>query len=285
VAPGRWRLSWTIAHGTFSTSHVAECPDVAPECAQTVIEPHEHQARLGLTHTELVAAYGLAEDVQMHLIVPYDVKAMNIRYTTLDGEPFVPPYGDIHHRTETLRGISDAALIVDWRVRPQWVAGLGVSLPVGRTEENPVVLGREGKQHQHIQFGSGTVQPRLSLQYARPGRVALFGRGEARLSLYENGEGFRAPTALLWSLGPSTTVRGIGIDARFEGQHQTLGRWNGEIDEGSGFTNGGIRLGLSFPVGELQIAPSLYREAFSRGMHDETFRQGTTWSLAVSRTF
>lgn len=285
MAPGQWRLTWTAATGAFSTSHVAECPDVAPECAETAIEPHMHRARLRLTHYDLAAAYGLRENLQLTLSLPYDVKAMRIRYTTLDGAPFTPPYGDIHHRTETLSGISDASLGLDWRIRPRWVAGLGVTLPIGRTEPDPIALGRQGKRHEHIQFGSGTYQPRVSLQYTRPGRVALFGRTEARLSLYENDEGFRAPAILAWSLGPTMRVRAAGVDVRFEGQHQTVARWSGEIDEGTGFTNGGARLGVSFPAGPLHLAPSVYRELFSRGLHGETFEQGTTWSLAVSRTF
>jgi hypothetical protein len=285
MAPGQWRLSWTAASGTFATSHVAECPDVAPECAQTTIEPHMHVARLRLTHYDLAAVYGLRENLQLNITLPYDVKAMRIRYTTLDGQPFTPPYGDIHHRSETLTGISDGSLGLDWRIRPQWVAGFGLSLPIGATEPDPIVLGREGKTHEHIQFGSGTYQPRLSLQYTRPGAVALFARTEARFSLYENDEGFRAPTSLIWSLGPTMRVRGIGLEALFEGQHQTVARWRGEVDEGTGFTNGGARLGVSFPAGTLQIAPSVYRELFSHGLHGESFAQGTTWSLALSRTF
>ena len=283
--PGQWRVSWTAATGTFKTSHVAECPDVAPECADTTIEPHMHRARLRLTHYDLSAAYGLRENLQLNLTLPYDVKALQIRYTTLDGAPFMPPYGDIHHRTETLTGFSDAALGLDWRVHPEWIAGFGVSLPVGETEPNPIVLGREGQRHEHIQFGSGTVQPRLSLEYMRPGRVTWTGRAEARLSLYENSEGFRAPSTLLWSLGPTMRVRRAGVDLRLEGQHQTVGQWDGEIDEGTGFTNGGARVGLSIPAGSLRVAPSVYHELFSHGLHDETFEQGTTWSLALSRTF
>lgn len=244
-----------------------------------------HHARMSLTRTDLSATYGLRENLQLHVTLPYDVKAMRIQYTTLDDQPYTPPYGDIHHRTETLRGISDAAIGLEWRVRPGWLAGAGVSLPIGHTEENPILLGQQGQTHQHIQFGSGTVQPRLSLQYLRPGYVALLGRAEVRLSLYENGEGFRAPAVFLWSAGPTMRIRGLDVLARFEGQHQTIGRWNGEIDEGSGFTNGGVRMGVSVPVGELQVAPSVYREVFSHGQHGETFQQGTTWSVGVSRKF
>ncbi|HEX8172031.1 MAG TPA: hypothetical protein VF824_15950 [Thermoanaerobaculia bacterium] len=277
VAPQQWRVSWSAAYGTFSTSHVAECPDVAPECAQTTIEPHLHRARLALTHYDLGVMYGLREGWQLNATLPYDVKAMHIRYTTLAGEPFMPPYGDIHHRTETLRGIGDASVALEHRIG-EFVAGAGLTLPLGRTEPDPIVLGREGKRHEHLQFGSGTFQPRLALQYAHG---ALFARVEARLSVVENDEGFRAPSTFVWSLGPN--VRALSL--RFEGQHQTIGRWSGEIDEGSGFTNGGIRAAYAFRLGAFGVQPGVYRELFSRSHGDETFAQGTTWSLAVSRRF
>ena len=77
---------------------------MAPECATTFIPPHKHVVTLGLTHLELNASYGLGHGTKFTLRMPYDVKAMHVRYTTLTGEPFVPPYGDIHHRTETLVG-------------------------------------------------------------------------------------------------------------------------------------------------------------------------------------
>ena len=245
------------------------------------IAPHMHHARMTLTHAELSAQYGLRENVQLTLRLPYDVKDLRIRYATLAGAAYIPPYGDIHHRTETLSGVSDPSLGIDWAAG-NWMAGAGITLPLGRTEPDPIALGRDGITHQHIQFGSGTVQPRLTMQYMRP---RFSGRLEATFSLYENSEGFRAPSNLIWSGGPTFIVRGVGILPRLEGHHQTLGRWSGELDEGSGFTNGGIRLRLSFPAGPYFVSPSIYRELFSQGRHEESFQQGTSWSLGISRTF
>jgi hypothetical protein len=262
---------------------------VAPECATTTIPPHVHRAAVELTHAETTIAYGLREQVQVSLRLPYDVKAMQIGYETLDGAPFTPPYGDIHHRTQTLRGISDPTVHVDWMPRRGWTFGAGLSLPIGDTVENPIVLGREGKEHQHIQFGSGTFRPTLSAQWSSPprGRTTLFARGDARLSLYENDEGFRAANNFLWSFGPSIRIAGMTVDPRVQGQHQTLGRWNGEPDEGDGFTNAGVRLQLSLPPYRgISIAPGVYRELYSKGLHhDEKFRQGTTWSVSMARSF
>jgi hypothetical protein len=277
-----------VAQGTFRTSHVAECPDVAPECAAIEIPPHLHRASVELTHVETTATYGLRENLQLSLRLPYDVKDMTIRYETLDGAPFVPPYGDIHHRSETLRGISDPAVVFDWMPRAGFMLGAGTSLPFGETVPDPIELGREGQRHEHIQFGSGTFQPLLSAQAWRTrNRVTWLARAEAKLSLYENGEGFRAPNNLVASAGPSIRIRGFSVDPRLQGQYQSLGRWSGEADEGDGFLNGGVRLQITLPaVRGITIAPGVYRELYSRGLHhDEKFRQGTTWSVSMTRRF
>lgn len=239
-----------------------------------------------MTHVETTIGYGLSERTQLSLRLPYDVKAMNVRYETLDGAPFTPPYGDIHHRTETLRGISDPTIALDWLPRPHsdWTFAAGLSLPIGNTVPDPIALGREGKTHEHIQFGSGTFRPMFAAQWTRPHFSA---RAEARLSLYENDEGFRAPNNFLWSFGPSIRVGRMTIDPRLQGQHQTLGKWNGEPDEGDGFTNAGVRLQLTLPaIRNITIAPGIYHELYSKGLHeDERFRQGTTWSVSLTRVF
>ena len=244
-----------------------------------------HHAELQLTQYELMAQYGLRKNLQLSLRLPYQVKDLAIDYTTLDGAPFTPPYGDIHHRSEVLTGIADPTVTLETK-RGDFILGLGTTLPAGHSEPDPIELGRQGQRHEHIQFGSGTFRPVIAAQWFRRDRVSLFARAEARLTLYENREGFRAPADFLWSLGPSFRAGRFAIDPRLSGQWQTLGRWSGEVDEGSGFRNGGVRLQVSAPVGRVTIAPSIYRELFSTGMHhDESFRQGTTWSLAVVHTF
>jgi len=244
-----------------------------------------HHVKLALTHSELSIEHGIRTNMQLSLRLPYDIKDMHVRYTTLDGAPFLPPYGDIHHRTETLRGVSDATLLLSWSPQSQWIFGLGTTLPIGHTVPDPVRLGRLGLKHEHIQFGSGTFEPTVAAQWMRPGKVMLFARAEGRTSLYENGEGFRAPTTIVWALGPSFRVGRFSIDPRLNAQYQTLARWRGAIDEGSGFQNGGARLQISLPYRSFVIAPGVYRELWSHGFQGQTFSQGTTWSLTVSRQF
>lgn len=258
---------------------------MAPECATTFIPPHLHHVRLGLTHTELEADYGFRNAMQLAIRLPYDVKAMRVRYTTLDDQPYVPPYGDIHHRNETLTGFSDASAGIDFAPLDDWLFGIGTTLPIGHTVPDPIVLGREGKTHEHIQFGTGTFEPKLAAQWTRRGTVTLFARAEAKLSIYANREGYRAPTTLVWSAGPSFAAGRFRIDPRLDGQLQSLGRWSGVVDEGSGFRNAGVRLQISTPIHGIVVAPSIYREVWTHGEADQTFRQGTTVALGLTRVF
>src|SRR5438046_1188753 len=132
AAPGTWRTTFGVAYGNFFTSYVATCPDVAPvECAAGIIPPHMHHVRLALSHSDLTIDHGLGGRTQLSLRLPYDIKEMRVRYSTLDGGPFVPPYGDIHHRNETLRGVSDGALVLGWSPHASWRLGSGTTLLVG----------------------------------------------------------------------------------------------------------------------------------------------------------
>ena len=279
VPAGQWRVSLDVAHGSFLTSHVAECPDVAPECATELIPPHKHVVRVALTHYETTLAYGIRDQMQLSLRLPYDVKDQHVRYTTLSGDPFTPPYGDIHHRSEKLTGIGDATVILDRAVRDAWTFGIGTTLPIGHTVDDPVLLGREGLKHEHLQFGTGTFEPLLAAQYATP---RFFARAEAKISAYESSKGYKGPTTLVWSMGRSFRVYGLSIDPSLNGQHQTLGHWHGEQDEGSGFDNGGVRLQVAIPRGALTITPGLYHELWSHGLGGQTFRQSTTFSVGVT---
>ena len=283
IASGAWRTTLGFAYGNFFTSHVALCPDVAPvECAAGIIPPHMHHVRLALSHTDLTIDRGVGANMQLSLRAPYDIKEMRVRYTTLDGAPFVPPYGDIHHRNETLRGISDASLMLDWSPRREWFFGAGTTLPIGHTVPDPVALGRLGLKHEHIQFGSGTFQPIVTAQWSG---MRAFARIEDRLSLYQSGGGYRPPNTLTWTAGPIFTAGSVSIVPAISGQYQTIGRWHGQIDEGSGFQNGGAQLQIAARAGAFMIMPGVYREIWSHGFGGQTFRQGTTWSLAVQRQF
>jgi hypothetical protein len=148
----------------------------------------------------------------------------------------VLPGGDIHHRTETLAGPGDPwALVVVGREKGPWSLALrgGVSIPLGRTEENPFALGREGLPHQHIQFGTGTWNPMAGFAVGRrlgATRVVLGGLG--RFVLYENDHGYRAGHRYDVSLVADRRLHGRWrLYGGFDLAREEAERWSGVIEE------------------------------------------------------
>jgi hypothetical protein len=109
---------------------------------------------------------------------------------------------------------------------------------------------------------------------------------DARIPLYENDHGYKPPATVRWSVGPTLPIGTTGLSAQLAGQYQSIGKWNGETDEGTGFHNGGAFLRASFLVAKgWRITPGVYREIYSHSLSDESFRQGTTWSIVLTRFF
>ncbi|HEY2321732.1 MAG TPA: hypothetical protein VGJ82_02610, partial [Thermoanaerobaculia bacterium] len=248
------------------------------------IPDHEHHVRLALFHAEIDATYGVRSGMGVSLRLPYDVKDQHVRYTTLDGQPFLPPYGDIHHRTETLWGKSDGDLLV-LLVPPtpgasHWRFGFGSTLPLGHTVPDPVQLGLEGKEHEHLQFGSGVFAPEGEVAWnGSVSRAIASVLLQVTVPLTTNEHGFRAPKNFRWTAGPSFSVGRGSLGISVAGQYQTIGRWHGAVDEGTGFSNGGLRLQFAYPLRGATVTPSVYRELYSHGLdtaEHETFSQGTT---------
>jgi hypothetical protein len=256
------------------------------------IPPHRHVISLDLYHVDLFAAYGLAANSQLSLRVPYDVKDQHVRYETLDGQPYIPPYGDIHHRTETLWGVSDADLLF-WEAPaflsgPAWQVSLaaGTTLPIGKTVPDPVRLGLEGKRHEHLQFGSGTFDPKLVVNaFERTAGVVIGESVEARLPVYESSGGYAPPVNVVWGLGPGVPLGRFFSSLQFSGQYQSVGKWHGLEDEGTGFTMGGLVLRGTYHASPgTAFFAGVYHELFAHGSFGQTFHQGLTLSVGVTKT-
>jgi hypothetical protein len=176
--------------------HESHCPEIGPVCAQRDEPPQLHDQTFQVVDLRAIVEYGLASRWSVEAQVTSRLTITRIQYKRLDGTVFEPDYPNIHHRNETLAGVADPWLAV----RGAWVLGgfqamgrLGVTLPLGRTEPNPFVLGEMGLEHQHIQFGTGTFNPVLGVEIARPlERWNLQGYAQAMLVLYENEHGYRA---------------------------------------------------------------------------------------------
>ncbi|MFO0614525.1 MAG: hypothetical protein U0414_18210 [Polyangiaceae bacterium] len=184
-------------------SHVEGCPDLGPACASpSPPAPYWHYVDELIAETALGARLAVTNAFAIETRWALRVVDVNPTYAELDGTPKIVP-GEIHHHDETLVDVTDPWFVAVFSAATSGfvsTARLGLSLPIGRTEDDPYALGAQGKSHEHIQAGTGTVLPILGfdLAYTFARRsvvpITLGVGGTALFSLYANEKGYRAPT-------------------------------------------------------------------------------------------
>ena len=209
-----------------------------------------------------------------------------IRYEDFAGQPFVPADPDLHHRNETLAGVGDPQLGVQWGGRfAPWslAARAGASLPLGKTEENPFALGRGGLRHQHVQFGTGTSDPYAGLGGGRAfGGVGLQGDLFARWSLARNEHGYRAGDRYSASLTATRElVRELRASVGVQLAHESSETWDGiQEEEGNlGRTDLMLAMGLGRVVPPAGAFDLRVQFALAQRSHGEQFRIPLVLSL------
>ncbi|MBS1120484.1 MAG: hypothetical protein H6Q90_2712 [Deltaproteobacteria bacterium] len=199
-----------------------------------------YDTRLVLVETRVAGEYALRPWIAVGFAMPYRVVDVSVTNRDPSTGMELPTASTIHERTETLRGIGDPSLGVHLARELGAIrlhARFGTSLPLGRTEEDPFLLGTIGQEHEHIQFGSGTLIPFAVVEAQRAiSRITISGWALAHVSLYENGKGFRAGHRFS---GGFTGTSGFGLrDWTFslaaEAHGETAERWQGTIHPGEG---------------------------------------------------
>ena len=234
---------------------------------------------------------GLGAGVQISASVPFDVRAVRIDYTNLDGDPYAPPYAEIHHRDETLAGPVDGRLLVRRFARTSsglvWGGGVGVSVPLGRTEADPYRLTAQGLVHQHLQMGSGTVDPLVTAFVWKSGeKWGVMAGLDGRAGLYANPKGYRPPTMAGLSVGPTYRASSaVTLIAGLELQGETPEQWNG-VDYGgrtSLIANAAATWSPS-PTWTVQADVRTTAWQHDRGGADESVRQALVGTGGVTFT-
>jgi hypothetical protein len=232
---------------------------------------------------------GRAWDFEAEL--PYDVKDVEVRYELPGGGTFDNPQGDLHHRTETLEGVADVRLLLNWRTSPVpghfLRLGAGVTLPTGRIEENPYET--PVVKHQHIQFGSGTVDPLLRADYGVAfGEVSFTASAGLHAPLYENREDYRAPAEFDASIGPVwKAADALALTLRWSALYQSGGAWDGETDPNTGYFQHGLGLSASIRLSkDVALIPSVLRTLSidTRG-GDDTYEMDWLVGLTLEARF
>ncbi len=293
---GALRAAASLTATSVHVKHEAGCPDLA-SCAELPVQPpYIHDQRLYPAELRLSAEYGFTHRFGLELQVPFRIVKTTIEYTTRDGQRYEPLDPGIHHRDETVAGPADPWLLyrVGTSVEKWWLAlRSGLSLPIGRTEEDPFELGDNGLRHQHIQLGSGTFDPVGVVEATRAFgdySFAFFAQGQG--ALYENQHGFRAPARVYGGVSVGHELVGdlsgtLGVEAF----HETAERWHGvERQDGNLGRSEVLAAGsLALTIDETELSLSA-RAAVFRHIVEGTEAPGTlsspvTLGLSVGRVF
>jgi hypothetical protein len=233
VEPGRLDLRLGASLTGASTSHLAECPDLGPECRDPVPPvPYYHHVDLVMSDATLDASYGLTGWLAAELRFAVRIVDITPTYTELDGrEKLVPD--DIHHHDTTIVGPTDPWVSLRFGGALGGLktsAKVGVTLPLGGIEPDPYKLGAEGKSHEHTQLGTGTFVPLvgLGLSYSID-PVDLSASALGLFSVYENRYRFRAPSRYYVSLRATLRLLDGAVRPYVEADlpHETQELWSG----------------------------------------------------------
>ena len=231
-------MDWSNSGSYTLFTHLAYAdeygPGYHPLHAEDGVPEHRHWTGITNARTNMAFTLGLPAESAAFVSLPVDTFFNSARYTLADGvTPYTPPKAEIHHRNETLFGPGDA-IVMGKRAfafeqqNLTLVPSLGVSVPFGRTEDNPITRGHEGLWHQHIQFGSGTWDPMVGLEAGFGSASEPWGIDAwllTRQALYFNDRGFRFGGRIgggiypRWKFSDGLTFT-TGIEAIHEGTDQ-----------------------------------------------------------------
>jgi hypothetical protein len=261
TAYGRLTASVSTLGTVTRVVHLSRCPELGPICRVRDEPPQYHDQRFFLAELRATLELGLTDRASVQLQLPLRLTRTTIALRREDGTPFEPDYENIHHRDETLFGPGDPWLsgrLFATLAGTDLAARAGLTLPLGRTEPDPFALGDAGLAHQHVQLGTGTVDPLLGLDAARRlGRVDLRGYSQARLTLYRNRAGYQAGHQLQAGLEGGLALEGgprlaLAVDVA----HERPERWGGVVrqDGNLGRTDVLVGAGVRFALGETTVA-------------------------------
>jgi hypothetical protein len=260
LRPGELSTTLHLTATALNVVHSEACPDIGPICREREEPPQLHDQMFYVAELRPILELGLTGQLGLEAQVPLRFTRTTVVFRRLDGTPFEPDYENIHHRNETLVGLGDPWVSgrVAGRLGDVDLTGrLGVSLPLGRTEADPFALAEQGLAHQHIQFGTGTFNPVLSLDAAGPlGGFRLQGYGQAQLSLYANGHGYQAGNRFALGASVERVVARLRLSLSADVINEQPERWSGVVrqDGNVGRTDVLAGAGLVWPLGPLALS-------------------------------
>ena len=263
---------------------------------------HRHHVALSTYRIDVGLQYLLNNRWTLQANVPYAVKNQEASIEWIDpvnseDKQAILRSRDIHHRNGTYTGLSDSDLFLGYKIRGLFKTGdvlftrLGTTVPTGRTEENPWILGDAGIEHLHIQFGTGTFNPIANLQYSLPfyqgGTLTASVRG--MFPFYENSKTYQGPVEVSYTAGFMYRLfNWLSFSGNYLGFYQSAASWAGERDINTGLRYTMAALGMSLATLDgISVSANVMFPLTQETLYDEgdAIEFGTLVSLTTSYSF
>lgn len=230
-----------------------------------------HHTTILATDVRLFGEYGLLPNLAIQAVLPVRIIGTRTRYTDLSDRPITLAAPSIHHRNETLAGLGDAQVLLHRGFKLAGVslgARAGVSIPLGEVHEDPYRLADLGLPHEHIQFGTGTWDPVVSLDASgAAGAFTVSAFGALQAPLYEGPRGYRAGARSTAGAALSRTFGAVSLRLTGQVLHERPERWHGRVpaeDGNQGRTDLYFAPGVTWNFsGEWMLSADVRVRAFS----------------------
>ena len=263
---------------------------------------HRHHVALSTYRIDVGVQYLLSDQWTLQANIPYAVRDQDASIEWIDpvspeDEQAILRSRDIHHRNETYTGLADSDLFLGYKIRGLFKTGdvlftrLGTTVPTGRTEENPWILGDAGIEHLHIQFGTGTFNPIANLQYSLPlyrgGTITASVRG--MFPFYENSKTYQGPVELSYTAGFTYRLfNWLSFSGNYLGFYQSAASWAGERDINTGLRYSMAALGMSLATLDgISVSANVMFPLTQETLYDESdaIEFGNLVALTTSYSF
>ncbi len=250
-------MRWFDAEG----GHL-ETKGIAPDGNVIDVPLHRHHVTLNIFRVNVGLKYNLNTRWTLEANIPYELKEQSA--TVEEIEPVtsadlqaIERNRDIHHRNETYTGLTDMDMLLGHKFQGIFksddllLTRLGTTVPLGKTEEDPWMLGDNGLEHLHIQFGTGTFNPIAEVHYGIPlyGGLSVSASLRGKLPFYENSKTYRGSRGLTYTAGLNYHLfERVSVQASYQGFYQSYAYWAGEQDINTGLRFSMASLGASVAV-------------------------------------
>ena len=224
------------------------------------VAEHRHEVKLNVVRFDIGFKYQLSPQLQLDVMLPYEIKDQDANIGGLDkiDDPEMRRkillYQEIHHRDETYVGFSDMDILLGYHRHgillndDMLTAKIGTTIPLGKIEDNPWILGDKGMEHNHIQFGTGTFNPIADMRYSFPVYGGLRANASVRgkYPFYENNREYLGSKDITYTAGLNYRATDwLSFQTSYLGLYQSYAHWAGEIDINTGLRFSMVSFGTS----------------------------------------